>query len=284
MIFEKDPKTRYVDMAIYIDHHIYSGDYDPELVYQYLYFLIYMLAKKKKYFSSEEEYDDFSIWLATKMYVRITDPRQFDENERLDKIVSVLNYIKGILFAKKLQYNSELGFQIVLGKFNSKYIDDFDDDALLDYYRPTISSSNNETIKKVLFYTFESIPEMFRKELSHSPYKKNKVMMNNLYISCLLTFIKTTTPANADLLKVERLSVAHPNVDVSRFEKDGEPEVVLWGIPEYLSDYVKLIYNKVRRDVINDVKDSMSKYTIDRTDLEKVISANYNAKLMGDDK
>ena len=100
MLFEKDPKTRYVDMAIYIDNHIYSGDFDEELVYQYLYFLVYMLAKKKRYFSSEKVYDDFAIWFATKMYVRLTDPRQFDENEKLDKITSVLNYIKGILYAK----------------------------------------------------------------------------------------------------------------------------------------------------------------------------------------
>lgn len=275
MLFEKDPKTRYVDMAIYIDDHIYSGNFDEELVYQYLYFLIYMLAKKKKYFSSEKVYDDFSIWLATKMYVRLTDPRQFDENEKLDKITSILNYIKGILYAKQVEYNTEVGFQTTLGKFQSKYIKDFDDNALIDYYRPAIESHNNEIIQTSTIDLLKTIPELFMKELVKSPYKNNKVVMHNLYLSCLLTFIKTTTFSNHQLEKLNKSILKHPNVDISKLNAISDIEVVLWDIPDYLTDYVKLLYNRVKLIIVDEIKDSVARYTLSIHDLMSVVNSNY---------
>lgn len=275
MIFTKDPKTRYVDMAIYVDDHIYSGNYDGELVYQYLYFLIYMLAKKKKYFSSEKVYDDFSIWLATKMYVRLTDPRQFDEKEKLEKITSVLNYLKGILYAKQVEYNSELGFQTTLGKFQSKYVKDFDDDALVEYYRGSIESHNNDVIRAATLDLLETIPNLFQKELNKSPYKANKAMMHSLYISCLLTFIKTTTLSNHQLERLNKSLLKHPNIDVSRLGATTTVEIVLWNVPDYLSDYVKLLYNRVRAVVIDEVKDGVARYSLSMHDLTSVIKSNY---------
>ena len=275
MIFQKDPKTRYVDMAIYIDHHIYTGEYDPDLVYQYLYFLVYMLSKKKKYFFNEKSYDDFSIWLATKMYVRLTDPRQFDDSEKLDKITSILNYIKGILYAKKIEFNQQDDYQTVLGKFNSKYIQDFDDDALSDYYRPTIESRNNDLIRQSVVELLELVPQMFQKELKKSPYKNNEIYMNNLYLSCLLTFIKSTTPSNAQLNKLDKVISKHTSADISKISSGINTELVLWGVPEYLSDYVKLIYNRVRDKLVDEIKDSVSKYALTPTELEAVINSNY---------
>ena len=275
MLFEKDPKTRYVDMAIYIDHHIYSGDFDEELVYQYLYFLVYMLAKKKRYFSSEKVYDDFAIWFATKMYVRLTDPRQFDENEKLDKITSVLNYIKGILYAKQVEYNSEIGFQKTMGKFQSKYIKDFDDNALIDHYRGAIESRNNDIIKKATIDLLETVPDLFKRELNKSPYKNNKLVLHNLYLSCLLTFIKTTTFSNYQLDKVNKSLQKHPNADISKLNNINSVEIVLWDVPDYLSDYVKLLYNRVRNIIVDEIKDSVSRYSLSMSEITAIINSNY---------
>lgn len=276
MIFEKDPKVRYVDMAIYIDHHVYSGEFDEELVYQYLYFLIYMLAKKKRYFSSEKSYDDFSIWLATKMYIRLTDPRQFEEDEKLEKITSVLNYIKGILYAKKVEFNQESNFQSTLGKFNSKYIKDFDDDALIDYYRPTVEARNKEIIQQSLIGIFETIPKMFELELRKSPYKNNKSVLNYLYLSCMLTFMDTITIPNRQLEKIEHAMIKHPSVDISKYINNSKTNIILYNVPEYLKDYVKLIYTRVKNRVVDDIKDCISQYSLSTTELTAVVNSNYD--------
>ena len=277
MIFEKDPKVRYVDMAIYIDNHIYTDNYDAEKVYQYLYFLIYMLAKKKKYFDSEKSYDDFSLWFATKMFVRLTDKKQFDESGKLAKIKSVLNYIKGILYAKKVEYNTQIEYQTTIGKFNSKYIDDFDDDALTDYYRSTIESHNNDIIRQSIIDMFEDIPQMFCRELIKSPYKKDKVVLKNLYLSCLLTFIKSTTISNTMLKKIDRLSLHNPNIDI--FAKlDEEPkidEIVLWKLPKVFSPYVEFIYKRVKKQIVNEIKDSIHQYAYSLEELHSVINSTY---------
>lgn len=276
MIFVKDPKVRYVDMAIYIDNHIYTDNYDEELVYQYLYFLIYMLSKKRRYFNSEKVYDDFSVWLATNLYVRLTDKRQFDENEKLEKIKSILNYIKNILFAKRVEYNLQLGYQATSGKLQVKNPELVEDQALLNYYKPAAQSSNNEIIKFFVLDLFETIPEMFRQELKKSPYKNNAYMFNNLYLSCLLTFIQSTTPSNQELRKLQALSRRNLNADLSKLILKTADEIVLWNVPPYLIDYVRLLYRRVKKAVVNDIKDSISKHSLTDRELEAVINANYD--------
>ena len=275
MIFVKDANVRYVDMAIYIDNHIYTDNYDEELIYQYLYFLIYMLAKKRRYFNSEKVYDDFAIWLATNLYVRLTDKRQFEENAKLEKIKSILNYIKGILFAKRVEYNLQIGYQATSGKLQSKNPEHVEGNALFEYYRPAIQSANNDIIQQFIFELFETIPEMFLQELKKSPYKNNPRMMSALYLSCMLTFVKSTTPSNQELDKLSRSVHKNLNADLSKVISRSVDEIVLWDLPEYLRDYIKLIYKRVKKEVVNEIKDSVSRHSLSEKDLEAVLNAGY---------
>ena len=111
MIYKKDPKVKYTDMCIYIDEHIYSGNFDEEKVYKYLYLIISMLAHKGKYFYRAEDYENFSLYMATHIYKRLTNPKQFqvDENgkPKLEKIKSILNYIKKIINPIRINYQQE---------------------------------------------------------------------------------------------------------------------------------------------------------------------------------
>lgn len=61
---KKKFKVRPVDMCIYIDDHIYN-DYDPNLVFEYLYDLFYSLSMKKRFFSKESDYDQYSLYGAS---------------------------------------------------------------------------------------------------------------------------------------------------------------------------------------------------------------------------
>ena len=67
----------------------------------------------------------------------------------------------------------------------------------------------------------------------------------------------------------------HPNIDVSRLGATTTVELVLWNVPDYLGDYVKLLYNRVRAVVIDEVKDGVARYSLSMHDLTSVIKSNY---------
>ena len=102
MMYEKPKDIRYTDMCIYIDTHIYTDSYDESLVYQYLYHLLLMIASKSKLFNRSCYYDDFAIFGATRLYLRLTNKKQFEVDAsgtpRMKKIRSILNYIHKVIY------------------------------------------------------------------------------------------------------------------------------------------------------------------------------------------
>lgn len=118
MTYKKPKDVSYVQMAIFIDEHIYEENKSPLLekkLYEYMYHLFYMLACKKRYFIKLEDYDSFANYGATRLYMRYCNPGQFlDEEEsqedspkKLAKIKSCLNYIKQIIYGTKVNYQKE---------------------------------------------------------------------------------------------------------------------------------------------------------------------------------
>ena len=100
-------------MCIYFDAHIYD---DPlvrsdELLYQYLYHIIYMLSCKAKYFegpNSWKKYDEFALYAATKIYLRYTT-----HTDPASRIKSVLNYCKNLLYPMKVDWQKETFNEII---------------------------------------------------------------------------------------------------------------------------------------------------------------------------
>lgn len=69
--------------------------------------IAYMLACKRRFFGSETDYDNFSHYMATFVYNRMTTHKQFlnkDDPEYIEPIKSCLNYMKQTLFARKCDY------------------------------------------------------------------------------------------------------------------------------------------------------------------------------------
>ena len=63
-----------------------------------------MLSHKGKYFKSQNEYDEFSIFFSNVILMRYRDKRQFGSNPSLTKLKSVLNYMKRIVYPIKVQF------------------------------------------------------------------------------------------------------------------------------------------------------------------------------------
>lgn len=105
MTYKKPADVTYTDMCIYVDENVYRDDLteiEQEQIYIYIYHICYMLACKGKYFKTFEDYDNFALYTAAKLYARLIDARQFEDPPKLNKIKSILNYAKNTLYGMKV--------------------------------------------------------------------------------------------------------------------------------------------------------------------------------------
>lgn len=119
----KPRNLKYTDMCIYIDSHIYEPNPDIEIIFNYLQYLFYGLAYKKKFFRNKDDYEKYSIFAATQVYLRLTNSRQFlpeDDPKKLTKVKSVLNYIKTILYPMKVDYQKQFFNKVFDDKYNGE--------------------------------------------------------------------------------------------------------------------------------------------------------------------
>lgn len=192
----KEHKLKYTDMCIYIDEHVYNETFDEKVIYQYLYNLFYALSMKKKYFNRSEDYEKYSIYGATKIYLRLTNKRQFleqDNPKKLAKVKSVLNLIKSVLYPlkvdfQKLEYSEILNEQSSSNDLRNKIKDELSEKA--------INECLNSFLKVDITCYFDTIGATIEGYLKENAHYKDKIELKNLCISCVLTLLRGITLSN----------------------------------------------------------------------------------------
>lgn len=158
-------------MCIYIDNNVYREDLtDAEntLIFEYLAQIVNMLAHKYKYFNKNAYYEDFALYMATELYLRLKNPKQFkfDKNGKpqLPRIKSILNYAKKTLYPRKVDFEQKHYSQVLSPKssndgaeyqidysFSDKLIETVDDMRLSDFnmYLEDITKTLKAFLKKI---------------------------------------------------------------------------------------------------------------------------------------
>ena len=253
MFFEK-PDVRYVDMCIYIDEHIYNGDYDQTTVYQYLYHIIRMLAVKRNYFDSVKLTDDFSIYASSIYFMRLLDARQFEDNPSIEPIRSILNYIRKTLYSIRRDYvNKYLPENEV--SLDIEYLN-IDNDAF-DLY---VSSKIDFAGKFEFGNYLESVDTIVKESLKSIPYRSNTIMWNNIYISCMLSLISSITLKNRDIKRLNNFKRPNSLTDELLNElylNERYTSTVLYHLDDSMHNYITVLTNKVRHRLSQDLSQSL---------------------------
>lgn len=262
MIYKKDPKVRYVDMCIYIDDHIYSGDYDEKLVYEYLYHLSLMMAAKKKFFNSSADYDEFGLYCATRLMLRLVDKRQFLEDgnpKKLEKVGSILNYLKATLYPMKVVYQR----QYFLQSFEDTSADIFDRESIRGHMLSQSLDSNKEMIVAEFKYYLSKITQTIKTLLLDSPYNKDKVTMHHIYLSCLLTILNQVTLNNSAKKRLENIkgNIKDSYID-ELYAKEVKDSVILYHLDKSFENYIFVMVNKIKRLICLDLKQLLDSYQV----------------------
>ena len=265
MRFEIKP----VEMCIYIDKHIYEENHDTTKIFEYLECLFYSLSVKKKLFKTQEDYDNFKTYAATEVYLRLTNKKQFlqdDDPKKLKKIKSILNYIKRVLYPLTVNYQQENYCNLYKQRDLSIYKEQegsTQPDKNSFMYENTLNS-NSEFIHIEVDNYLNSICKIIRSVTDNTIYSKDKILTYNIYMSCLLTLLKSFT-----LSKYNTKRITNENGDMryvsdktleSIYYEESSNALTVWNLDESMSTFISVLVNKIKRIIAKEIRDIINYY------------------------
>lgn len=260
MTYQKPSNITYTQMCIYIDTHIYSGNYDESLVYQYLYHLTYMLSRKMKYFDHNDDYDHFSLYLASKLYLRLT-------NSKKPHIKSILNYLKRIIGVQRITWQQEFGIQYYKEGSQLYYFANHDlAQALVD----EASIYDHKSYDTII----SDINNIIWNHLKKIPFKKNSPEWYNIYISVVLSLTNSITPTIEQidtLLSATSGTKDHALNNTYKHLRELDP--ILFHLDESMKSYIKVLVMEVRHAIAAEFSEEYN-YYISSEDIMKNLLVN----------
>jgi len=254
MTYNKPYGVKYVDMCMYIDNNIYCETFDENLVFEYLYLIVVMLAAKEHYFKNDKDYDDFGIFCATKLYFRLTNAKQFQIDDKgepiLKPINNILDYIKSMLF----RYLSDFVHSEYYTGTSFKVTEDN-----LHYGFNNILLQSTTSIDNIDFnITLSDISNICKEFLNTIPYPRNSLMWINIYVSVLLTFLDSVTLNKWQLGILNHLKKTGNYSDDKLWEMYDENRIIeptLFHLPKTMSNYVSVLSRQLRSIISDNLSD-----------------------------
>lgn len=240
MTYQKPYNVSYTDMAIWIDANAYCENCDESKMYEYLYLLAHMLALEKDYFHNNfYYYDNFALYMANYVFLRYRNSKQYEKSKdgsyKLEKIKSVLNYMKGCLYAVKVLFEQEYYAQNSLKYEKSQQI-------LNEYYFKDILDNSVDSLHSVdnILY-LNNIPQILRKWINNIPTKVNSTEKQNIYISCLLSLLNLITPTHKQIELINHTNKRYNDVFDNLqeiYSQNKNNFVVLYHLPNTYYNYI----------------------------------------------
>lgn len=271
--FQKPEDVRYVDMAIYIDEHVYEENFDANLIFDYIYQLINMLAHKASLFKNKQYYEDFALKSATSIYMRLTNKKQFEFDEngqpKLPRVKSVLNYIKKTLYAMKVDFEQE-EYEKVQPELEAAYS-----------YSEEYSLHNRlmESVDRLRVTDFSicmhDVCKTIKSYLSHIPYRNDRSTWENIYLSCLLSLLNSITLSNKNKKRISRLGErATPEIIYSIYEQERLDQVILFRLDESMRGYINILTNSIRHLIAKDLASCLDIYVPSEVGIQNLLKSS----------
>lgn len=259
MIFPK-PDIKYTEMAMYIDEKINSdnklSEQELELIYVYLYHLIRMLAYKKHYFNKTEYYDDFSLLVAGDMMNRlIYNPKlnEVDEfgNPKMKRLKSILNYLKAILYGRKVLFEQQNYSQKISKQPIEPKITDY---AFAQQIRQTKRDQINSNVKLYLGDLSKTITSFINNNCVYS----DPIIRKNIRISCYLSLLNSIifTKQVVDNVNTKyKTSDSKFNYLCLEYTNNRENCVILYHLDDSFKNYITILTRRIFTVIEKDIKE-----------------------------
>lgn len=270
MIYYKDKNKKYTDLCKEFDEEFYKEDRDDFKLFKTMYLVYYMLASKKKYFQNVHEYDEYAYYAAKTIYLRYMKKQSNGE-----RIKSLLNYAKKTKGFLKTMYQND--------NYRSDNYRENEEDITLamsmqDKLREWVQQDYKYDMEEQVNNIINALPTCVDKIIHQTPYRHDKVMCKNLEMSCMLTLMSQMTLSNKTkekILKKEDKNKVIEDSKIFKYLEEERDDVICWRLSESMSDYVKLLVNKIRRALSRTIYDTKSSYELSEDVLDSVIHSAY---------
>ena len=231
---------------MWIDENAYKEDCDEYLLFQYLYHIIGMLAFKRAFFNKGSLYNDFSIYGATVLFMRIKNPKHSGSGE-LPKIKSILNYAKKRVYPLKVNFEQESYAQVISKDFTPSLM------QASDLYEP----AHNDQFTRVDFVVYaRDIPKTIKTYIYSKPLSRLIGNPQDLYMSVLLTFLNSITLPK-DIAKSLReygdRAYRNPRVVNRLYKNETANPIILYNISKRYRNLVLVLYREVCDLIAEDI-------------------------------
>ena len=262
MLWKKPSSMKYTEMCIFIDENVPKivnpGEY-PELentIYNYLWLLVKALAIKKCMFKNFEDYDMYSFYAATRLFLALRKNQlnqgKVIKGKLIRPIKSCLNYTKALLYPMKIEYQRESFREIIEEEFVSTKFD-----ALACNERLKTQARDGARVTEQFYsYVGDAIKQsnkILDELLQKSPFNSATPEYKNLKISVLLTSIQ--------ILKTKKKLNANT------------ASAVLWHLPKSMSNYTKILVKEFFTALKQEIIDCYRSADISDSDLESILVA-----------
>ena len=266
---------RIVDLCIYVDNNVYKENHDQEKIFNYIYTIIHTLAVKHKFFKNWNYYEGFALEAASRIYQRLVSPKQYlpdDDPKKLKKIKSVLNYIKKTMHPMRVDYQNQIFNQYFDPILHEQTVMDIRDRS----YK--VCREQSSSLLHIEFeYYLQKLSYTIKKFLQTTPYRGDKVFMNNLYLSCMMTFLNQITLNNYNKKRYKnRLQKGYSTENFLNkvFLTEQEQSTVLFHLPDYLSNYVATLVNQIKHLISKDLTDLIGSFEPSDAIVKSIITSS----------
>lgn len=253
MISQKN--ERIVDLCIWVDENAYKEDVDKEKLYDSLYRIVSVLAIKHKLLPNWEDYQPFSLYAASRLYLRLTNPKQFKVNKdgkKMKKIKSILNFIKKTMHPMIVDFQNQT--------FEQNFVPGLHGDTVETIRYRTIQKARDQFsswLRVDFEYYLDKICTTIKEFLNKSPYVSNRLEYNNIYKSCLLTLLNQVTLSNENKDRLhKRMQKGFKTDDFinSIYKEELKDSVILYHLNSSMYNYIATVVNVIRKLIVNDLK------------------------------
>lgn len=257
MFFKKPPGLKYTDMSIWIDENAYKSDCDDGKMYEYIYLIIDMLAHKQCFFNKQHYYDDFALDTASQVYMRYRNPKQYEYKDtgqpRLDKIKSVLNYIKKTIYPRKVDFEQR-NYQQQVNPHGT----------VLYNCGASLSQILHESVDNFRVSDFSlylgDIVNICRAFIAKIPYKTDTVEWQNIYLSCLISFLNSITVSNKNKTKMNSATDEIDAVIEKVYSEERNDCIILYHLDASMRNYITILTSEIRHAVAKDLSYTLDTY------------------------
>lgn len=251
---------RTVDLCIYVDNNAYNPDVDKEQLFDALYNIAYSVSFKHKMLPKFEDYEPFALFAASKLYMRLTNPKQFlpdNDPKKLKKVKSILNFLKTTLYPMVVDYQQENYAQRFSLEDEREDLVETAKDLRHEVVK-SVSKQYTDILRIDFEYYLNKICYTIKGFLKTTPYAEDKLTLHNLYLSCLMTLINQITLCNVNKERLQnKIDKGYRTDDfINRIYKEEQlTSVVVYHLNPSMKNYISTLVCRIRKLIINDLRD-----------------------------